>query len=233
LVVAACAAGCGGDDGAGAGPEVRALAAEGGCTLTLYRVKTAGQGQRPPGLLLFTRPGGPDDAWAAFAEWLRERGIFAAVLSAPGPDAAWGETLACLTTATAALIDAGADPANLVVAGSGRGAVLALAFAREDPVVQGVIAVTPEAAAADLNAREQLEGLRDCPVLVLASEGDPHGAALARALQAAAPGFCELRSFRGAAYGAALLEEHGSARDQALLWVRTILGTPEDGGAGG
>ena len=217
--------GCGPRNARPHGPQAITLATEDGQELSalLYATTPKEGTARPPGLVLIHRPGGESAVWDTFALWLQQRGYLVVVPNLKQDVAHWDRVLAGLKAAKGALLDAGADPANLAAAGEGGGSSLAFEYALGDRDMQGVIALSPEAGAAGFKAREQMALLKELPLLLMASESDPHGAALAKALQQAAPGFCELRTFTTSAYGADLLTDVPNARDQALLWLQSVL----------
>ncbi len=248
LMFLVLAAGCGPRHVRPHGSEAITLAVAGdtGLSASLYRTESHGGAAHPPGLVLIHRPGGDRAVWRPFATWLQQRGYLVVVpdfrpkeLVPTAPHASaesvrpWDEVFPALRAAKQALLDAGADPANLAVAGEGAGAGFAFEYALRDRDMQGVIALSPEAGVAGFKAREQVKRLGDCPLLLMVSEADPHGAALARALRQAASGFCELRTFTVAGYGADLLTNSANARAQALLWMKTVLtgasGADQDG----
>ncbi len=125
--------------------------------------------------------------------------------------------------AKACLLDNGAHPDNLFVIGEGLGANLALHYALAAPDIQAVVMISPGLEYNGVGTENEIKRLTDCPVLLVATEGDAYGAMSAAALKAAAPVFAELRTWPGAAHGADIFAAHPESMQYILQWLGHIL----------
>lgn len=231
-------AGCSGSGQNPRGPDAIMTATDDGVELhvVVYPVSA----QRPPGLILLHRYGADSHVWDAFARAAQREGYLTAVVDLRGhgrsvrrgktaldyremPDAAWNAASADVRAAKQALIQAGADPENLAIGGEALGANLALRAARIDPEFQAVIALSPGLEENGIAAGPEIRAMRERPVLMVVSDGDSYAATSATALKQAAPGFCELRTYAGAAHGADLLAANPAAVSMILGWLETVL----------
>lgn len=200
-------------------------------------------GDRPPGLLLAHGPGRDRAVWESFAELARRRGYLVLALDLRGHGQSgrpeniphdihrfstghWLGALNDLSSAKDALIEHGADPENLAVIGEDLGANLALHFAARDPAMQAAVLISPGLNYRGIETEPVLVALKDCPVLLLASEDDAYAAMSASTLKETAPVFSELLRYPGAAHGADLLLDSESAASQILEWLDAILRRP-------
>jgi pimeloyl-ACP methyl ester carboxylesterase len=108
--------------------------------------------------------------------------------------------------------------------GASIGANLALNQAARDPQLAAVVLLSPGLDYRGITAREPLAALNDCPVLILAAEGDAYAAMSSRELKEAAQGFVELHEYRGSTHGTDLLDASGEAREQVFLWLDQVVG---------
>lgn len=195
---------------------------------------------RPPGLILVHRYGADRTVWEGFAQVARDAGMLVAAVDLRGHGGSRtknGETthysrlsteellgsLKDIDAAKHCLIDAGAHPENLAVAGEGLGANLVLRYALQSPDIQAVVMVSPGLDYNGISTEEAIKHLKDCPALLMACEGDAYGAMSASALKAAAPVFVELRSWPGAAHGTDLFAAHPESVQYILQWLNRIL----------
>jgi acetyl esterase/lipase len=121
------------------------------------------------------------------------------------------------------LLDNGADPDNLFIAGASIGANLALHYAVTDPRIQAVILLSPGEDYRGVRVMPALDDYTQRPLLIMASEGDSYSAATARKMQEAAESQCELRIYPGSAHGTDILNAAGNATGQIFLWLEPIV----------
>lgn len=203
---------------------------------TLYEPATA----KPPGIILLHRYGGDRTLWSHTASVLQHNGILVLAMDMRGhgesntkegnpinyrqlPEDGWLEALQEVRVAKKLLLDHGADPDNLVVAGEGMGAALALHYALQDPVMQGAIMISPGLKSNGIVTGDAISQLNDCPTLLVASEGDAYAATSAAALNQAAPVFSELRTWSGSAHGVDIFVAHPEAITFVVEWLQTIF----------
>jgi pimeloyl-ACP methyl ester carboxylesterase len=196
--------------------------------------------ENPPGLILAHAPGRDGGVWESFAEMARRRGYLCLALDLRGHGASeypgdaardfrrfrtedWLGVLHDLAAAKQALITHGANPDNLAVAGEDLGANLALLYAARDPGIQAVVLLSPGLNYSGIETEAVLGAMKDCPVLILASEDDAYAAMSASVLKAAAEGFSELHRFPGSAHGIDLIHTSDTAAAQILEWLDSIL----------
>ena len=207
---------------------------------TLY----APHAEKPPGILLLHRYGGNRNLWEQLARRLQQQGVLALALDLRGhgesdsrlgetlhyrqlPEDGWMAALQDLHAAKTVLLEKGANADNLVIAGEGLGAALALHYALEDPQIQGVIMVSPGLELQGVATEEAMKRLDDCPSLLFASEGDAYAATSAAALNQVAPVYSELRSWSGGAHGVDLFAAHPEAIEFMLQWLGNIFKSGE------
>jgi dienelactone hydrolase len=203
---------------------------------TIYAPATA----KPPGIILLHRYGGDRTLWSHTASVLQQNGILALALDMRGhgesntkegnpihyrqlPEDGWLDALQEVRTAKKLLLDHGADPDNLVVAGEGMGAAIALHYALQDPDMQGAIMLSPGLKSNGIVTSDAISQLNDCPTLLVASEGDAYAATSAAALNQAAPVFSELRTWSGSAHGVDIFVAHPEAITFVVEWLQTIF----------
>ncbi len=220
------------------GGEIKVTSGDGvSVAISLY---VPAHASRPPGLILVHRYGADRAVWGGFAQAARDAGMLVAAVDLRGHGGSRtrdGETIhySRLTTeellaslgdidaAKRCLLDAGAHPENLAVAGEGLGANLALRYALQSPDIQAVVMVSPGLDYNGITTEEAIKQLKDCPALLAVCEGDAYGAMSASALKAAAPVFAELRSWPGAAHGTDLFAVHPESMQYILQWLNRIL----------
>lgn len=218
-------------------PEEATLLTEDGVRLAATRYPVAADA--PPALIVVAGPGESRADWAPLATAIQRAGYMTLAIdprgqgeSRRGPDGpgatsigeeSWRAAAADFAAAHRALLDNGADPENIALAAAGAQTVLALAYARANPAVQGVILVSPELEFRDLDAAALIRDLADRPILIQFATGDTYAAAAGRRLNERAEGFTELREYQGAAHGAGVYAVSENARQQVLLWLDTIL----------
>ena len=198
------------------------------------------QEEKPPGLLLVHRYGGTRDLWKQVASRLQQQGILAIALDLRGhgescmkdgqkvnyrqlPESGWMDALADIRASKQLLLEKGAAPENIAIAGEGLGATLALYYALEDPDIQGLIMISPGLELNEITTEDAIQQLDDCPTLLIASEGDAYAATSATALNQAAPVFSELRTWSGSAHGVDIFVSHPEATGFMEEWLDTIL----------
>jgi len=243
VMAAACAvvaSGCGerapADRG---GTRGIAFASTGGYTIagTLYTVDRA----RPAGLVLVPMLGATRDRWQSFARAAQAQGILTLAIDLRGHGDStarsgekvsyksfaaedWLAAVDDIAAAQKALVDAGADPDNIAVAGASIGANLALRYAAAGADVQAVVLVSPGKDYRGVTVEDAIAKLGQRPVLLMDSIGDSYSADTCNALKARAAGHCELHEYPGAAHGTDLLDENENAAGQILLWLGAVIG---------
>jgi pimeloyl-ACP methyl ester carboxylesterase len=217
------------------------LKTEDGATIsgTLYLP----QRTSPPALILVHRYGADRKTWEPFAELLRGIGWMTLAIdlrghgsSRSGPNGksldylqiekqadGWMSSLADIRTARQALLDHGANPKDLGVAGEELGASLALKYALSEPSIQAVVMLSPGLDLHGLHIEKDILKLKDCPVLLVTAENDAYSAMSASALKSAASVFSEIQRFSGSALGADLFASHPNVMNQIVDWLRPIL----------
>jgi len=195
---------------------------------------------KPPSVILVHRYGGNRSLWKQVAVLLQQRGIMAAAVDLRGhgesvkkdservnyrqlPEDSWLGALHDIGVARDLLLKHGADPENIIIAGEGLGANLALRYALEDTAMQGVIMISAGLESNGVAAGDFIQKLDDCPTLLMASEGDAYAATSASALNQAAPVFSELRTWSGSAHGVDIFVAHPEAIEFMLEWLMTII----------
>ncbi len=196
---------------------------------------------QPPGILLVHRYGGNRGVWEHTARVLQQEGVLSVVVDLRGhgesrqhhentvhyrelPRDAWLEALADVRAAKSVLLEMGADPDNLAVAGEGLGAGLALHYALEDPSMQAVIMLSPGLETQGVKTERAITRLTDCPTLLMASDGDAYASMSANALSDAAPVYSELRMWPGAAHGVDIFDVQPEAIRFMTEWLSRIIG---------
>ena len=194
----------------------------------------------PPGVLLLHRYGGSRAVWEGFARTAQQSGFMVLSVDLRGHGdsrARGGETIhyaqlseeamrASIVDIEAArntLVELGAHPDNLAVAGEGLGANLALQYALLTPKMQALVMVSPGLIYQGVGTEKEIQQLKDCPSLLIVGEGDTYAAMSARTLKAAAPVYAELRTWPGAAHGTDIFAAHPEAMHYVLQWLTRIL----------
>ena len=136
----------------------------------------------------------------------------------------WKAAVADVRAAKQALLEAGADPENVVLAGEGLGASIALHYASLDDSMQAVIMVSPRLKDGGIDSESLIERLSERPVLLLATEDDAAAYGAATVLDQSAGGFCELRIYPGSATGTDLFAVNQNALELTLQWLGTVAG---------
>lgn len=239
VAAAAALASCAQPEGKDAARREQTLETADGWLLAVSVFPAAAE--KAPGLLLVHGYGAGREVWEHFARRAQQDGYCCVAVdlrghggsrradgTAPGyrslGEAAWRNAAADLRAALGALLDAGADPDNLGVAGEGMGASLALLYAAEEPAMQAVVMVSPALDEHGLRPEPVIRRMRERPVLILAAEHDTPAHTAATVLKQAAAGFCELRIYPGSAYGADLFTVSENALLQVFGWLRAIIG---------
>ena len=198
------------------------------------------QAHAPPGLILVHRYGGNRALWKHVAALLQQQGVHSIALDLRGhgksfmqneqrlnyrqlPDNQWLDALADIRAVKTLLLEKGADPERIAIAGEGLGATLALYYALEDPDIQGVVMISPGLELNNITTANAIQQLDDCPTLLMSSEGDAYAATSATALNQSAPVFSELRTWSGSAHGVDLFVSHPEAAAFMIDWLDTVL----------
>ena len=203
---------------------------------TLYAVST----DHPPGLLLVHALGADRHTWRSIAVRAQRAGVMSLAVDLRGhgesrsagdrelnfrdPEPGeWKTMLKDLRAAKNALLDRGADPDNLAIAGASVGANLALSYAVTDLDIQAAVLVSPWLEYKGIAAGPAIMAYGKRPILLITTEGDSYSAASCATLKRAAGGFCELREYPGAAHGTDILANSTSAVEQIVYWLTTTI----------
>ncbi len=145
-------------------------------------------------------------------------------------DQAWQAVLLDIAAAKQALIAGGADPENLFIGGEALGASLAMAYAKSDSDIQGVVLISPGLDYKGIDLAALLQSFKERPTLLVCAEGDAYAASAVATLQRVAPGHVEVHSYSGAAHGTDILVLNPHSAGQILVWLAQMLykdpGTP-------
>ncbi|MBX3176053.1 MAG: alpha/beta fold hydrolase [Candidatus Hydrogenedentes bacterium] len=197
------------------------------------------RGDHPPGLILVHRRGADRSRWSAFAAQAEQHGYRVAAVDLRGhggsreqPPGAldyrnfepgdWRDALLDLEAARVLLMESGADPDNLFIAGEGLGSLLALQFVRDTPELQGIVMLSPPLEEFGFDATALIAAAGDRPALLLWTEGDAHAARAAAALQDRAAGFLEAHSYPGTAQGTDIFVAAPAAAGQVFVWLEQM-----------
>lgn len=200
--------------------------------------------ESPPAVVMVHGQGERQESWAPLALAAQRAGFLSVAFTLRGHDGAeapahaepgtssytaftredWLGVRHDIAVAKKAALEAGAEPNNLVLAGSGLGANLALVHASADPDFQGLVMLSPGLDYEGIETLDLIKGYDKRPVLILVCRGDAYAAGSAAQLKAASEGFCELRQYDGTAHGIDILAAQPHSVDQALLWLDEIVG---------
>ena len=236
--VALCACGEGGSQPQAGGRSCPMTTADGvKLGATLYPV----QGAKPPGLILVHMLGSERRTWEAFALQAQRKGYACLAFDLRGHGESttrngatiayrtfktqdWLEAVNDIDAAKKALIENGADPENLAVAGASIGANLALIYALDHKDIAAVVLISPGLEYHGVKTQQAAADYGKRPLLLLDTEGDSYSAASCATLKRNASGLCELREYHGSAHGNDLLDTTPAAIEQILLWLKPIIG---------
>jgi len=200
--------------------------------------------ENPPALIMVHGRGENRGAWAPLALAAQRAGYLCVAFNMRGHDGSeappnagpgksryteftredWLGVRLDIAVAKKAALEAGAEPNNLVLAGAGLGANLALVYASADPDFQAVILLSPGLEYQGIKILDLMRNYNKRPVLILVAQGDAYAAGSAAQLKAAGQGFCELREYEGTAHGTGILATTPHAISQVLLWLDEIVG---------
>lgn len=233
--------------GSGGGPDMssRAITFVTGDGVTIHATVYPAANPNPPGLILVPMLGASRDTWNRFALTAQANGYQCIAIDVRGhgestlkqgekishrtftaPD--WLNTAQDIAAAKQALIESGADPKNIAIAGASIGGNLALQYAVEDAQMQAVVMLSPGLDYRGVGSEAPMRAMSSRPVLLLTGVDDAYSAETCRALKPLAQGHCEIREYDGAAHGTDILDAHPMSADQILLWLSAIIG-PEGG----
>jgi pimeloyl-ACP methyl ester carboxylesterase len=121
------------------------------------------------------------------------------------------------------LLDTGANPNNIFLAGEGVGANLGLRYALRDPQIQAAVLFSPGDAYLGVSISSLGLEARRLPLLIIAGEGDSYAARSSERLHRDSPGYTELHLQAGTAFGVDLLT--GAPDSTALIfrWLHDII----------
>lgn len=204
--------------------------------------------QAPPrkptrGIILIPEKGAPRANWQHMGQRAALKGYAALALDlrghgdstvAPGQPATYDaftpqDWRACANDVAAAVAWLARQDVPIeqtAVAGEGLGGAIGLYYAARQPALGAVIMVSPILDQEGINAREELTRLQDCPVLLLAADGDAYAASACTTLKKAAPALCEIRHYMGTAHGALLFENSETAAEELFLWLEQMISPP-------
>lgn len=204
---------------------------------TLYVSKN----EKPAGLILVPMLGASRARWAPFAEAARAEGYQCIAIDMRGHGGStqkgpqkldydafttddWLDVEKDIAAAKKALLDSGADPENIGIAGASIGANLALQYAVKDDDIQALVLLSPGLDYHGVGTEDAIQALDKRPVLLMTAIGDAYSAQTCAALKPMAQGHCELREYDGTSHGTDLLDTHDTATGQVLLWLSAIIG---------
>lgn len=194
----------------------------------------------PPGLILVHMYGSSRHAWRPFAERAQQAGYAVVTFDLRGhgdsarlnPEAPrygdfatsnWQDVALDIDAARDALVVAGADPANLGLAGASVGANLALAYAASHQDIQAVVLLSPGLEYKGIAVQPAFDVYGERPSMLVATNGDGYSARTCATLHASTNAFCELREFPGAEHGTDILDAYPNAAELIVLWLDTVL----------
>ncbi len=195
----------------------------------------------PPGLILVHRKGGSAALWEPLAVRAQQSGYLVATFDLRGHggsrDSAgqpmnykrfspedWQKVHLDIDAALQALVEAGADPENLFIAGEALGASLALQYAVQNRAVQGVVMLSPGLDYGGIAAEPLMEQAAQRPTLLVWAEGDAYAASSGSALKAIAPGHIEAHTYPGTAHGTDIFATSPQSMGQIVVWLDQMLG---------
>lgn len=195
----------------------------------------------PPGLILVHRKGGSAERWEPLAVRAQQSGYLVATFDLRGHGGSrnsagqpldykrftpgdWQKVQLDIDAALKALVETGADPENLFIAGEALGATLALQYAIENRAVQGVVMLSPVLDAEGTAAEPLLTQLAERPTLLVWAEGDAYAASSGSALKVIAPGHIEAHTYPGTAHGTDIFATSPQSMGQIVVWLDQMLG---------
>ncbi len=195
----------------------------------------------PPGLVLVHRKGGSATRWEPLAVRAQQSGYLVVTFDLRGHGDSrnsagqpmdykrftpedWQKVQLDIDAALQAILETGADPENLFIAGEALGASLALQYAVQNRAVQGVVMLSPGLDYGGIAAEALLEQLAQRPTLLVWAEGDAHAASSAGTLKAMAPGHIETHTYPGTAHGTDIFATSPQSMGQIVVWLNQMLG---------
>lgn len=203
---------------------------------TLYTVATP----KAPGLIFVHAMGDDRQTWRPLTERAWREGFECLAFDVRGhgasihqgaetldyrkfTDAAWQSAVQDIAAAKRALVEQGVDAANIGVVGAGIGASLAARYAASDPDIAAIVLLSPGLEEHGFGVVNDIVTYGQRPVLLMSAQDDSYSTASCATLKQRAPGFCELRTYTGAARGTDLLAASPNAVEQAVQWLIPIL----------
>ena len=194
----------------------------------------------PPGLLLVHMLGSDHTAWRAFAVKAQRQGFMCLAFDIRGHGKSttqdgktisyrrfttedWQAALNDIDAAKRALLEHGADPANLALVGASIGANLALNYAAQSRDFHALVLVSPGLDYKGVRTGDAITAYGKRPVLLIATEGDSYSASSCTTLKNAAAGLCELREYPGTAHGTDIFDVSRNATEHVFLWLSQVL----------
>ena len=191
---------------------------------------------KAPGLILVHRMGASATHWEPLAVRAQQSGYLVLALNLRGhvgslspsgqsmdfkrfTAADWQKTLLDIDAGKKSLLDAGADPQNLFIAGEGLGASLALQFATGDPTIQGLVMISPGLDYQGIVVEPLLTQLAQRPILLVWAEGDAYAASSGGTLKSIAPGHVEVHTYPGTSHGTDLFATSPQSMGQIVVWL--------------
>ena len=190
----------------------------------------------PPGLILVHRQGANAAHWEPLAVRAQQSGYLVVALNLRGHAgsldakgqamdfkrfgvADWQKVLLDIDAGKRALLDAGADPANLFIVGEGLGASLALQYVTGDPEIQGLVMISPGLDYQGIAAEPLVAELARRPTLLIWAEGDAYAASSGGTLKSIAPGHVEVHTYSGTSHGTDLFATSPQSMGQIVVWL--------------
>lgn len=197
----------------------------------------------PPGLILVHRQGGRADLWEPLAVRAQQSGYLVVAFDLRGhggsrdgakqpmdfrrfQPADWQGVQLDIDAAKKLLLDSGADPENLFIAGEALGASLALQYTVEHPDIQGLVMLSPGLDGHGIAAEPLLARLAQRPTLLVWAEGDAYAASSGSTLKAMAPGHVESHTYPGTAHGTDIFATSPQSMGQIVVWLNQMRSNP-------
>jgi len=190
---------------------------------------------QPPGLILVHRQGASATHWEPLAVRAQQSGYLVLALNLRGHDpqgqtmdfkrfteADWQKCLLDIDAGKKSLLDVGADPENLFIAGEGLGASLALQYAMGDTQIQGLIMISPGLDYQGIAAEPLLIERTQRPTLLVWAEGDAYAASSGGTLKRVAPGHVEVHTYPGTSHGTDLFATSPQSMGQIVVWLEQM-----------
>lgn len=212
--------------------------------LALHATVYPADAPSPPGLLLVHGRGTERGEWTGFARDAQREGYMSLAIDLRGHgesamqdarrvtyqsflEEEWADAVFDVDAAFTALLEQGADPANIAIIGTDLGATLALRHGAKNDAIQAAVLLSPGLDHEGMKLLDALESFAPRPLLVVTTENDAYASMSAREIIDAAPASAELREYYGSAHGTNILIVSKQATGQILTFLNSVIG-PKD-----